>query len=357
MACEKRPFLCGILTLGTLALFFHVVGFAAPGWLIMKLSLLEETRETSVFRAQIIDHGGLGPVTTQSPLDIMKDVRKKRSEEEVEVIEEELIEENNVLDQWITETTIKIKTFEVSTHYGLWYSTMCIHEKTHDDKHKDSSSSDDDDDKKHKKGHCHCRKISTKCALYNSFIYEDPIDYINPGPPSSRVLSTKNFGYASLTEQRVENCLVLAFMVLGLISAIGGFRKIEGCRCAAVMCVLFMLAAALIAIIPVARLSHYSVFKHGQRIPVKVHAPYSAISTGVGAIFALITALVASIALMKKSRQQKPGKWYQFNNELELPTESTEKKPALVFITDPLPEKPGLDDALKEEESEKEAIA
>lgn len=49
---------------------------------------------------------------------------------------------------------IEIKTFEVSTHYGLWYSTLCIHEKTHGDKDEESSSSDDDDHhhKKHKKG-------------------------------------------------------------------------------------------------------------------------------------------------------------------------------------------------------------
>lgn len=315
---------------------------------------MEESRQTAMFQTQIIDHGGVkAPEEPENPLDKMKKLRKRRSEEEVEIVEEELIEENNILDQWIIETTIQIKTFEVSTHYGLWYSTVCIHEKTHDGKHGDSSSSseDDDDHKKHKKGHCHCRKVSTKCALYNSFIYEDPIDYINPGPPSDRVLSNKNFGYASLTEHRVENCVVLAFLILGLVSAIGGFRKVNGCRCAGVACILFMLAAALIAIVPVSRLGHYSVFKHDQRIPVKVRAPYSAISSGIGAIFALITALVACFAMMRRARADKPGKWYQFNNELELPNE-TEKKPALVFLTDPLPEKPGLEDALNEEKKE-----
>jgi hypothetical protein len=52
-----------------------------------------------------------------------------------------------------------------------------------------------------------------------------------------------DFGYASLTEHRVENCVVLAFLILGLVSAIGGFRKVNGCRCAGVACILFMLAA------------------------------------------------------------------------------------------------------------------
>ena len=117
---------------------------------------------------------------------------------------------------------------------------------------------------------------------------------------------------------------------------------------------IFVYFTALIAIVPVSRLSHYSVFKHDQKIPVKVRAPYSAISCGVGAIFALITALVACFALMKRSRAEQPGKWYQFNNELELPNE-TEKKPALVFLTDPLPEKPGLNDEL--DEPKKEVVA
>lgn len=353
MACEKRPYLCAVLILGTLALFFHLVGFVTPGWLIMRLSFMEESRQTTIFQAQLIDHGGLiGPEAEETPADKLKNLRKKRSEEEIEVVEEAVLKENEVLDEWIMQTTIEIKQFEVSTHYGLWYSTLCIHEKTKGD-HKsrdDSSSSEDDDHKGHKKGHCHCRKISTKCALYNSFIYEDPIDFINPGPASPRVLSTRNFGYASLTEHRVENCFVLAFLVLGLISALG-FRKVNGCRCAAVLCVLFMLAAALIALVPVSRLSHYSVNKHNQKgIPVKVHAPYSAIASGLGSVFALITALVASCATMKMARKEQPGKWYQFNNELELPNEK-EKKPALVFVSDPLPEKPGLT-----EESE-EAVA
>jgi hypothetical protein len=107
MACEKRPFLCGILTLGMLALFFHLVGFAAPGWLIMRLSFMEESRQTAMFQTQIIDHGGVkAPEEPENPLDKMKKLRKRRSEEEVEIVEEELIEENNILDQWIIETTV-----------------------------------------------------------------------------------------------------------------------------------------------------------------------------------------------------------------------------------------------------------
>lgn len=68
--------------------------------------------------------------------------------------------------------------------------------------------------------------------------------------------------------------------------------------------------------------------------------------------------MVAGCALAERSRLQKPGHWYQFNNELECENEK-EKKPALVFIAEALPEKPGLND---EEEAgvdgnEKEPIA
>lgn len=109
----------------------------------------------------------------------------------------------------------------------------------------------------------------------------------------------------------------------------------------------------MIALVPVSRLSHYSIYKDSQKsIPVKVRAPYAAIASGLGAIFALITALVASCATMKMTRRDQPGRWYQFNNELELPNEN-EKKPALVFVSDSIPEKP----ALQETDTEKDVVA
>lgn len=69
---------------------------------------MEESRETSMFRAEIIDHGGLKPPAEEpeSPLDTMKKLRKRRSEEEIDIVEEEVVEENNILDQWIIETTV-----------------------------------------------------------------------------------------------------------------------------------------------------------------------------------------------------------------------------------------------------------
>lgn len=49
----------------------------------------------------------------------------------------------------------------------------------------------------------------------------------------------------------------------------------------------------------------------------------------------------------RSANREGPGRWYQFNNELELPQEKSEKpkdeKPQMVFISEPLPEKPGME--------------
>lgn len=76
MGCEKRPYLCGILILGSLALFFNVVGFVTPGWLILRRSMMEDE---SIFtmKGQLIDHGGVHPppeVQDENPV-----MRKRRS--------------------------------------------------------------------------------------------------------------------------------------------------------------------------------------------------------------------------------------------------------------------------------------
>lgn len=55
------------------------------------------------------------------------------------------------------------------------------------------------------------------------------------------------------------------------------------------------------------------------------------IAAGVGALFALIAALVTGYGLMEKSRRASSQGWYQFNNELELPNEKKDK-PA-VYVT------------------------
>lgn len=74
-----------------------------------------------------------------------------------------------------------------------------------------------------------------------------------------------------------------------------------------------------------------------------VHPPYSVIATGVGALFAIITAIVAGCALRMKTRKQSPGAWLQFNNELDLSSEGKEKS-SLGYCADPLPGKAGLYD-------------
>lgn len=76
---------------------------------------------------------------------------------------------------------------------------------------------------------------------------------------------------------------------------------------------------------------------------VFVHVPYSVIAAGVGALFALIAALVTVCGLMEKSRRASSQGWYQFNNELESPNEKKEK--SSVYLTaDAQPVKAGLYD-------------
>lgn len=345
MVFECKGVRCCVLIACLVALALNLGGFASPGWLILKRTVFEE--KASIFEGQVIDNGGVKVPEEAEDKPLALPERQKRSDEELEVDEEEVIEENGFLIDWFRKVTVEITEYEVRMHYGLWYATMCVHEK--DGKHGDSSSSSDEDEhhkdkgdhhKKGKKGHCHCKKISIKCALYNSFIFEDPIDYINPGGPSKRVLSHRNFGYASLVEQRIENCLSLAFIVIGVISALGGVRKSNGCRCAAYACIVFMLLSALVVLVPVTRFAHYSMFKHNQVMPIHVTVPYSAVCSGVSSILCVIIALAIGCGLAKKSRVERAGHWYKFNNELELPKETEEKKPQLVFYTEPLPEKP-----------------
>ncbi|XP_045193111.2 uncharacterized protein LOC123549251 [Mercenaria mercenaria] len=413
MACEKRSHLCAILVLCSLALFFHIVGFVTPGWLIMRRSV----EDVSFFsmKGQLIDNGGVtvppgaeddepdilfrkrrsdhdgdsssseehenddrphhdgphdgphdggpphggpphrphhdgphhggpdhhGDRTHRPPKKMPRPTTEQALQEKLEG-EEDMMKEKMMFGAWMMEVTAE-DSFNVKTSYGLWYSTVCVYKGRmgdHDSKEKhmdmDRSSSEEDDHER--KGRCRCKKISTKCALHYASMYEDFSFFT----PKGGYLSYKNFGNASLTEHRVENCLVLVFMFLGLVAAIAGFKKVNGCRCAGGACVIFMLLAAFIALVPVARLSHYSVNRHHQGSAVRVHAPYSVIATGLGSIFALITALVAGCALMK-TRKERAGKWYQFNNELELPKENKEK-PGLYFTAEALPAKPGLYD-------------
>lgn len=109
MACEKRPYFCGILVLATLALFFHLAGFVTPGWLIMRSSFEQKSSETSVFHLRLQPMEKMSPpIEEERPAGILHDARKRRSSqpEEVAIIDEEVTEENNVLDAWVTQTTV-----------------------------------------------------------------------------------------------------------------------------------------------------------------------------------------------------------------------------------------------------------
>lgn len=107
MASEKRPYFCGILVLATLALFFHLAGLVTPGWLIMRSSFQQETSETSVFHLRLQPMEEINP-PEEKPAGILQDKRKRRSSqpEEVEIIDEEVVQENNVLEAWVTQTTV-----------------------------------------------------------------------------------------------------------------------------------------------------------------------------------------------------------------------------------------------------------
>lgn len=105
--------------------------------------------------------------------------------------------------------------------------------------------------------------------------------------------------------------------------------------------------SAILTIVPVIRFSSFSLRKHEQETPVYVHPPVSAICAGVGAILAMFVAFLSIAGYTRNSRKERPGRWYQFNNELELPSEKSEK-PQLVFINEPLPEKPGMEPEEKE---------
>ena len=78
MVCEKRPYLCAILVLCSFALFFHLVGYVAPGWLVMRRSV----DDASLFpmKGQRIDDGG---VRAPEPEDEPKAMfRRRRSDDD-----------------------------------------------------------------------------------------------------------------------------------------------------------------------------------------------------------------------------------------------------------------------------------
>jgi len=94
----------------------------------------------------------------------------------------------------------------------------------------------------------------------------------------------------------------------------------------------------------VIRFGSFSMHKHDQAVPVYVHPPVSVICATVGTILGLFVGILSLAGFARKQRQERPGRWYQFNNELELPEEkSKEEKPQMVFVSEPLPEKPGME--------------
>lgn len=91
-----------------LALALNLGGFASPGWLIMKRTVYEE--KASIFEGQLIDHGGLpGPKEAVDDEPLALPDRKKRSEEEIEIDEEEIVAENDVLIDWFRKVTVSIE--------------------------------------------------------------------------------------------------------------------------------------------------------------------------------------------------------------------------------------------------------
>lgn len=369
MACANRPYLCPILILGSLALVFHLVGFIAPGWLIMKrdirivdidwemMAATSEAMMMANMGEQMMHHGGMMPPKEGGERHHDQWHRKPRpegdssSEEDgddmvlKEGIEEDFWGENFEEEKMMSEFERMMDTIamsyqdvEIKIHYGLWFSRMCVMKprnplssrvRRHD------SSSEEDDDKHH--GKHHCKKISTQCALSKSYLFEDFTQ--NVGKNS---LSARNMAHASLKEHRIESSIAVALMSLGLLFAICSFRRVDGCRCWAVISLFLLFAAAALIFVPVVRFGSYNRQKCHLGGDVKVHMPYSVIASGLGAFFAMITGFVVLVGLFSKYRKEAPGNWYRFNNELE--TNKDEKKPSLVFIQEPLPVKAGLYD-------------
>lgn len=353
VCCKDRPFLCPVLFFGILAVALHGVAYVAPGWIMLGREVTKlNFRE--LFRVDEVDVREFKepPQAPENPVAMAK---RAANDMLTTAAPAPAIEEVVEFKTWAM-AIVDISDVNVRVNYGLWYSTVCLHEKyvgsqtvvvetdtimmekkevEKRSSSKDDSSSDEDDkmDKKHKK--CHCKKISTYCALQLTWLFRDRQD-------PEWYLSTRHFGYASLNEHRIENSVALFFLAVGLISAVGAFRKNKGCRCAAIVCVIAMLVAALLIIVPVVRFGRFSRHKNDQDVPVYVHWPASVLCAGVSALLAVLVALIAAAGAMCK-RKERAGRWYQFNNEQELPDEKS-AKPQLVFISaDPLPEKVPLE--------------
>merc|ERR1712226_238763 len=135
------------------------------------------------------DHGGRRQMEAERDGDMMMMEPRKKHEE-------------FMLVEFLRTVTVNVEDFDVSIHYGLWFSKMCVHmkkpkgammeeeddvmaeaEMVDDDdvmmeKRDASSSSSDDSHGRHgrhgKHKHCHCKKVSTRCALKMSFLFESP---------------------------------------------------------------------------------------------------------------------------------------------------------------------------------------
>ncbi|KAH3692558.1 uncharacterized protein LOC127863329 [Dreissena polymorpha] len=341
--CKSRPWFLPVAGLCTIALGLHIFALFHPGWIMMKRDLTE-----------IVRTGGFA-----EHLEVKEDDLMFKPDASV-------VEEEKDINEWIKESTIDLNRIEFGLHFGLWNARMCVREKETStlriteitDVETDESNvapkvTEETDEeivqsvpkiekkfehRKHEK-HCNCKKISTACALLNSYVFEDPINY-GGLLRRNEVLSKENFGYASLKEHQWELCLALGFHALALLSSIGGFWK--GCRCGATATVLFLLLAAFLTMAPISRFARYSVNKNNAQIPVYVMPPVSVIIAGCGLFVTVIASFVAFLGTMKNFREKRPGNWYRFNNELELPVDE-EKKSKLVFVNDPLPPKPGMD--------------
>ncbi|WAR13215.1 hypothetical protein MAR_027395 [Mya arenaria] len=287
MGCSNRPYFWPVMSLVVVALSFQLFAYVYPGWIMMRRDVTQYCRkgtineEVDMMKEEIFGAPAPPPGTGDKQDPEMNEPR----------VPEELTEEKKPEEEWVEEQEFK-----------QWFNGVI----------------------------CHCKKLSINCALKNAWVFEDPANYYNLGGRKNEVLSKHNYGYASLSEHRAEVSIAVIFNFLGLISAIGAFRKNPG---------------SFFTIAPVSRFAHYSVNKHHMRLPVNVSPPVCAIASGLGAILAVIAAFVAFIGAMSSIRKQRSGRWYQFNNELELPAElEKEKSPKLVFINDPLPPKPGFED-------------
>jgi len=350
---SHKVFLCWFVIFGVVGLGLHLAGFVCPSWIVMRthkeriqIIIEEMTMTQGMEDAGLLLPGTAGRGMMPPPPPPEGHMSGPDGPMMMEP-EHEHMQMVEIVRVMVAETD----DFEMSMHYGLWFSKMCFHEKISKEEvieedeatlivnKRDASSSSSEEEGRH--GHhgkhgkkCHCHKLSTRCALKMAMFFESPMTNRQDR------LSEHNMGHASLREHQIETSIGLVLFALGVIGGIASFRKPGGCRCVKGLVTVFLLVAITLIVVPVVRLAHYTHFRYSIHDGVDIRVPISAVLSSSACSLGLLAAIVAFVGMLAQGRKEKSGRWYQFNNELE--TEKSGKGPALEFYNDAYPVKAGL---------------